>query len=109
MLLALIALFIFNPEMEDFQVFVEAQSEQILQQELGDGALGRALSSAGSRLAGSYIERVTERNNYFVFSTYTIDLDGPEGEDEEWRFLGIATHFIELERPASLQDETARR
>lgn len=103
-LLALLALYLFNPSMDDFKVFVEGQSERILQRELGDGMLGRALSGAGSRLAGSYIDRVTEREDYFIFSTYTIDLDGAEADKEEWRFLGIGGRFVELDRPAALPD-----
>ena len=103
-ILALIALFIFNPDMEDFQAFVQTQSGQILGEKLGDGALGRALSGAGSALAGRYVDRVTERNDYLIFSTYTIDLDR-DAEDDEWRFLGIAGMFVETERPASLRGE----
>jgi hypothetical protein len=98
----LIALAWFNPGMADFKRFVETESERLLLQEVGDGALGRVLSDVGSSLAGSYIDRVTERDNYVFFSRYTIDLDGADAEGEEWRFLGIAGRFIEMEQPASV-------
>lgn len=104
-ILAVIALIWYNPEMEDFKVFVEERSELILQQEVGEGALGRILSGAGARLAGAYVDRITERHNYLVFSTYEIDLDGAEADEDVWRFVGIGGRFLELERPAALQAE----
>lgn len=103
-LVILIALAFFNPEMEQFRTFVEAQSERILLQETGEGRLGRFFSGVGSALAGSYVDRITERDNYVFFSVYTIDLDGPEQEENEWRFLGLGNQFIELERPEALRD-----
>lgn len=103
--IALVALFIFNPEMETFQQFVETHSERLLEREFGDSTLGRALSGVAGSLAGSYVDRITERDNYLVFSIYTIDLDGDRGDEEEWRFLGMAGQFLELEQPASLQED----
>lgn len=104
MILALIALIYFNPGMEEFSLYVEAQSERLLLEETGDNALGRALSGIGSSLAGAYIDRITDRRNYIVFSVYTIDLDGPEEEGDEWRFVGIGGHFIETSSPESLKE-----
>lgn len=101
---SLIGLLYFNPDMEDFRLFVEAQSDEIIQRELGGGTLGRLLGGVGSRVAADLVDDVTVRRNYFVFSTYTIDLDG-EPDDEEWRFLGIAARFVVLERPASMSEE----
>lgn len=97
--LVVIALAWLNPTMEDFQIFVEAQSEELILQETGDTELGRALSRLGSGLAAQYIDRVTTRRNYVVFSTYTIDMDEDENNDNEWRFLGMGGHFVVLDRP----------
>lgn len=102
-ILAVIALAFFNPGMDEFRTFIRTQAEGMIQQETGDTAVGRALSGLGGSLAGQYVDRVTDRNNYVVFSTYTIDLDGPESEDEDRRFLGIAGRFFELDRPASVE------
>ncbi len=88
-----------NPGMDAFSEFVAEQSERILRRETGDSPLGRALAGAGAGLAGSYVERVTERRTYLLFSTYTIDLDGTTDESYEWRFLGVAGRFFELESP----------
>lgn len=103
-ILAVIALIWFNPDMGDFRLFIETHTEELIQGETGDTALGGALSELGSRLAGSYVSRITERNNYVVFSTYTVDLDGEAGDENEWRFVGIAGRFIETNRPPALSD-----
>lgn len=93
------ALVVTNPGMDAFSDFVAEQSERILQRETGDSPLGRALAGAGAGLAGAYVERVTERRTYLLFSTYTIDLDGTSSTSHEWRFLGIAGRFVELDNP----------
>ncbi len=94
-----IVLAIFNPGMDQFQTFVRQRTELAIQEETGGSMLGRALSGAGASIAGEYVDRVTDRNNYYLFSTYTIDLDDEGDEDQEWTFLGIAGQFVEMERP----------
>lgn len=103
MILAIIALMYFNPDMDDFKLFVEDRSEQILLDEAGDNAFGKALSGIGSSLAGTFVDRITTRRNFFVFSTYTVDLDGPNEEGNEWRFVGIAGRFLTTEEPEDLK------
>ena len=103
-LLAIIALAFYNPGMDDFAVFVEANAESIILEEAGSTMLGRALSGAAGNLAGEYVPRLTERDNYLIFSTYTIDFDGTDSDAEDWRFLGIAGRFVELERPQSMRE-----
>jgi hypothetical protein len=103
--LAVVVLIAFNPEMPDFQVFVETQSERILVQETGNTALGQLLSGAGASLLGGMIDQVTERDNYVLFSIYTIDLDGPDEEANEWQFLGIAGQFFETKQPEAVQQQ----
>jgi hypothetical protein len=98
LIVLLIALAWFNPGMDAFKEYVETRSERILEKEAGDSALGRALAGAGGALAGAYVDRITERTNYVLFSTYTIDFDDEEDGDE-WRFVGIAGRFIELHEP----------
>lgn len=99
LVLALIALALFNPDMEDFQLFVETSTEELIRDEVGEGLLSDALSALGSGLAGEHVDEVTRRRNYFIFSTYTIDLDEEPDSGDEWRFLGLAGQFLELDRP----------
>lgn len=92
-----------NPDMPAFRTFVETHSERILLEELdeeGDSAVGRALAGAGGMLAGAVIDRVTERRNFVFFSTYTIDLDPADGDDDAWKFVGLAGQFLETQNPA---------
>ena len=89
-----------NPGMDAFATFVGEQSERILREETGDTPLGRVLAGAGAGLASSYVDRVTTRQSYLLFSTYTLDLDGtPDDDDYDWRFLGIGGQFVELDHP----------
>lgn len=100
--LVAIALSIFNPGMDDFRRFIADRAQELILHEAGDSALGRALSGAGGSLAGRYVDRITHRENFILFSTYTVDLDGPESDEEHWTFLGLVGQFMELERPPSL-------
>ena len=92
-------LYLYNPDVDDFRRHVQAQAEQRLQRELGDSAWGSLLSGVGSDVAGSLVEHVSEQQDYLIFSTYVIDLDGDHADDAEWRYLGIAGQFIQLESP----------
>ena len=107
LLLVLVAvlLAVFNPGMEDFQEFIRDRSEEVISGQMGDGGLSSILSGIGGSLAAQNVRRITRYENYYVFSTYTLDLDGPGREGNEWKFLGIATQFIELHRPESLTRE----
>ena len=96
-------LFLNNPTSADFEYYVQRHAEQMLLQETGDGPLGRIFSDLGSNVLGSLANEASERQNYFLFSTYTIDLGGEGEQKDQWRFLGIAGQFIELEAPESIR------
>lgn len=99
-LLVLGGLIATNPGMDAFATFVGEQSERILREETGDTPLGRVLAGAGAGLASSYVGRVTTRQSYLLFSTYTLDLDGtPDDGNYDWRFLGIGGQFVEWDHP----------
>ena len=101
--IAAIVLILLNPDMEDFSVFAREQSALLMQEQVGGGILGRVISGAGADVVGGLVEKATERNNYMLFSTYTLDFDGANQEGNEWRFLGIAGMFFELERPEAIK------
>lgn len=100
-ILAAIALALFNPDMDDFGLFIGQQSEVLIRQEAGEGRVADVLANLGGRFASNHIERITDRTNYVIFSTYTINISSDD--DDDWRFLGIAGRFIETQRPQSLQ------
>ncbi len=102
--LACVALLFTNPGMNDFRKFAEERSEELLQDRLGDSALGRAASRFGSSLAKDLIPEITERKNYGLFSVYELGGSNQDDSDEKkdsdsWRFLGIAGQFFQLSGP----------
>jgi len=98
--LVLVGLLLFtNPSMGDFTAFVEDELSERILGEVGDSAGGRLLAGIGSGLVGAVADGATERSNFLVASTYTIDLDGSDEPGNQWRFLGIGGQFIELENP----------
>lgn len=104
-------LFLTNPEPDDFRVFAREQSEELFRSQmgndLGEGPLGRLLGSVAGDATASVIDRLAERDNYGVASIYTLDFDGANSTENEWRFLGIAGQFVELHRPEALNREAA--
>ncbi|MEM6646266.1 MAG: DUF4359 domain-containing protein [Bacteroidota bacterium] len=98
--LVLVGLLLFtNPSMSDFTTFVEDKLSDEIIGEVGDSAGGRLLAGLGSGLVGMIADGATERSNFLVASTYTIDIDGSDEPGNQWRFLGIGGQFIELESP----------
>ena len=102
LVIAAVLLAVFNPDTDDFRAFVQDNAATMAGEQIGGGDVGRVLGSVGGSLAADAAMRVTRRDNYYVWSVYTVDFDGPTGTDNEWRFLGIATQFIELHRPKAL-------
>ena len=103
LVIAVVLLAVFNPDTDDFRAFVRDNAGELIEGQTrtrigGDAA--RVLGDLGASVAVGPAMRVTRRDNYYVASLYTVDFDGPVGTDNEWRFLGIATQFIELHRPA---------
>lgn len=95
-------LYALNPAPEEFEAFVERRVEQRMSEGGGNSnRLGRLLTEMGSSIVGSIAARVSERQNYLVFSIYTVDIGGDGDPDEAWRFLGVAGQFIEISGPES--------
>ncbi len=97
-----------NPGPDDFEAFVRTRTETTIRREAGDGSFGRLLSRFGSQVTGALVNRVSDRDDYGLFSVYTIDFGGDGHSDERWRFVGVAGHFFEWEAPASLRDDGTR-
>jgi len=99
-----LALALTNPGPSDFQRFAEEQLEEVLVEQLGDSPLGRALAGAGSRFAGPLIRDATERDNYVLFSRYTLRLGSSSDDRNTWVFVGIGGHFLEWQPPDDLNE-----
>jgi hypothetical protein len=98
------ALFIFNPGEEEFADHVEKRSGEYLSTRAGEGRLGEILADLGADVTKALANHVTRRENYYLFSIYTIDLDGPEESAEEWRILGVLGKFVTLSEPEGFEE-----
>lgn len=92
-------LYLYNPSPRDFQEYVQNQTSKHLQQTLGRSAIGRAFADAGADLTAVLARKSARRDNYYLWSIYTVDPDGDDGEQDYWRFLGIGGQFFLIERP----------
>lgn len=91
-------LFLSNPDMDDFRVFVKQESRRLIQEEVDAPGLGEILSGTGAELAESFVDNVTKRTDYYLFSTYEIDLTPRNPSDKSYTFLGIGDTFINLRK-----------
>jgi hypothetical protein len=99
----LVALAILNPDMRDFRDHVEDTIGDRIAEETSSSALKQLGAGAVAFLA----EQVSVRKNYLLFSTYTIDLDGPDREGNDWHFLGVGGIFVQLREPDDRSDSTS--
>ncbi|RMF52970.1 MAG: DUF4359 domain-containing protein [Bacteroidetes bacterium] len=99
----LAALAFSNPGPEDFEAFLRTRAEGYLRQETGEGTLGEAIARLGGGLVGRLGGAAAERDDYVLFSLYTVD-PGAEGPPR-WRFLGIAGRFVVLETPEDAEED----
>ncbi len=102
LILVVALLAISNPDKDDFAEFAREESAELMAGQT-DGVLGGALGRLGGDLIGSQVGRFVSRDNYLVASVYTLDLDGPNANAQDWRFLGVAGQFVELSRPDALE------
>ena len=97
---------LFNPDEEAFETFVRERTQDVVTEHARSAAgslLGSAAGALGAEVAGALAGGAVERSSYVAFSVYTLDLNGPREPGGEWRFLGVAGQFFELERPAMMQ------
>ena len=92
-----IALALLNPETRDFRDHVESKIGEQINAEGAGGIIGKMGAGAAALLA----EQISVRKNYLLFSTFTIDIDGPESKDADWHYLGVAGMFFQLRAPDS--------
>lgn len=102
------ALYVLNPGPEKFKEFLrvelaaqaEARARAAGEEIAGNvgGAAAGFLAERLGRRAGDIASDAFEREDYYVASVYTADLNGrsPGGA---WKFLGIAGWFFPIEQP----------
>jgi hypothetical protein len=98
-----VVLAVTNPGPEAFGAFAEEVAAEQIEAVAAGVPAGGLLGELGGLAAGQLVRRYADRDNYLVASVYTLDLDGRAREEGDWRFLGVAGRFFELQRPESLQ------
>lgn len=100
-----ILLYALNPGPERFREFLREEAGRYAaeqaRQRTGGGAAGDVAGFLAGRLGrdlGAAASDAFERNNYHLFSIYSVDLT-PRRPGGEFRFLGIANVFLPIERP----------
>lgn len=81
-------LYITNPDTKQFRLHLR---ELGVEASGAENNVGRKVIRAFSGAAASAKSLATERSDYYLFSTYTMDWNGTRSE-----YLGIAGHFIEI-------------
>lgn len=92
-------LYLYNPGPRTFEAYLQSQVSEHLHRELGSSSVGRAFAESGGTLTAALARKVTHRDNYYLWSIYTVDPDGPDGERDYWRFLGIGGRFFMITQP----------
>lgn len=94
---AVVTLIFYNPEMDDFQEYLETTSEkeQVDQQ---TSIINEMFTQDTVKPSFSKPISHSERNNFFVFSTFKISVSDEDQllPPEEARYIGIAKMFFEL-------------
>lgn len=91
-----------NPNKTDFGIFVDTQLNQKLSQQMnaGDDSL-RGVRGLLSGMASKFVVDSTKRQNYYLFSTYTLDVSLINSFNPEipkmLKFVGIANRFFPVE------------
>ncbi len=91
-------LYFSNPDIQDFKAFIMEESKVLVQEQIGTSDPGQRLSESASLLAEQHIERLTNHKDYYLFSTYKIELAPTPVKVRTWHFLGIGGSFLNLSR-----------
>lgn len=94
---ALVSLIVYNPEMEDFKAYTETlHAEKAKAAPERTSTLTRMMKQ-DTVLAGTpELSYATERNNFLIFSTYSITRNTSDNQIEQKRYFGIAGMFFEM-------------
>ena len=98
---AVVSLIVYNPEMNDFQKYLEdAAEKQELDQQTS--IINQMFTQDTVEPGFSKPISHTERNNFFVFSTYKFSISDEDQllPPEESRYIGIANMFFEMGAPS---------
>ena len=94
---AVVSLIVYNPEMNDFQEYLRTAAEKA-QLDQQTSIINQMFTQDTVQPGFSKPVSHTERNNYFVFSTYKISISEEDQllPAKESRYIGVANMFFEM-------------
>ncbi len=96
LLVVALGLALTNPDKEDFKEYVAKNLQKELVKKGDKDAVSRIfkpLADGLAQLGGSLSSAFAHRENYYLFSVFTL---GPDGEQDVPRYLGIGKMFFRL-------------
>lgn len=88
--IALIVLYLSNPDTEEFKLYFK---EELLGEVYEESPLLGSLIDIFEKPAWQLLEKNLERKNYLFFSVYTLSFEG-----EELAYLGVLSGFRQLNK-----------
>ena len=95
---ASVSLFIYNPTLTDFDEHLDEMMFEEQHEDARTGLIGRTLEGENTTFNVSQISRSVQRNNFFLFSTYEVELNEEEvplGQSPYMSFVGIGGMFFQ--------------
>lgn len=105
---ALVSLFVYNPELDDFTTFLDKNIQQTDDQREHTSITDRMFNADTTTADQEPVGYLTKRNNYLLFSTYTLTISDDFRDEELGKYLGIATMFFELGKSENLNAHAAQ-
>lgn len=94
---AIVSLIVYNPEMEDFKAYTETLFAEKAKADPSRTSTITRMMKQDTVLAGVQEQSyATERNNFLIFSTYSITRNTSDNQLEQQRYFGIAGMFFEM-------------
>ena len=93
---AVVSLLVYNPELDDFKSYMDRSMQQTSAQQEQTSFSERMFNADTTTAEQQPTGYSTERNNFFLFSTYRVVQTDDFRETEIGRYLGVATMFFEL-------------
>ncbi|MFK7846656.1 MAG: hypothetical protein AB8G77_15250 [Rhodothermales bacterium] len=105
---ALVSLFVYNPELDDFTSFLDKNIQQANNQREQTSITDRMFNADTTTADQKPVGYSTKRNNYLLFSTYTLTISDDFREEELGKYLGVATMFFEIAKSENMTAHAAQ-
>lgn len=105
---AFVSLFVYNPELDDFRTYLDKNIQQTNNKREHTSITDRMFNADTTTADQNPVGYTTKRNNYVLFSTYTISISDDFRDEELGKYLGIATMFFEIGKSENMSAHAAQ-